>query len=158
MAPFGGGVVAQHKVLAGQQALLLAHRFTSILWIGSTLSGACRPPSSTKMAKSGQSRAHSPQLTQWESSVSLGGMVALGVGALGHDQHALGAELDAEAASFAPFLDDVDDAVGHLDAVAIQGLSPIGHGPSSIPAESDWLPSSKPDLEDDVQISIAAAR
>jgi hypothetical protein len=46
-------------------------------------------------------------------------MVALGVGSLGHDQHALRAELDAETASFAAFLDDVNDAMGHLDAVPI---------------------------------------
>ena len=43
----GGGVIAQQKMLACQQALLLAHPFTSILWIGSTLSGGCAPPSST---------------------------------------------------------------------------------------------------------------
>jgi hypothetical protein len=49
----------------------------------------------------------------------LGGMVALGVGALRHDQHLLGAELDAEPASFAPFLDDMNDAVRYLDAVQI---------------------------------------
>jgi hypothetical protein len=46
-------------------------------------------------------------------------MVAPGVGSLGHDQHALRAELDAKAASFATFLDDVNNAVGYLDAVPI---------------------------------------
>jgi hypothetical protein len=49
----------------------------------------------------------------------LGGMVALGVGALRHHQHLLGAELDAEPASFASFLDDMNDAVRYLDAVPI---------------------------------------
>jgi hypothetical protein len=62
-----------------------------------------------------------------------GGMVAFGVGVLGHDQCALGAELDTETASLAPLLDDVNDAVGYLDAVSIQRLSPKCHGPSSIP-------------------------
>jgi hypothetical protein len=62
-----------------------------------------------------------------------GGMVAFGVGVLGHDQSALRAELDTKAASLAPFLNDVDDAVGHLDAVSIQRLSPKCHDPSSIP-------------------------
>jgi hypothetical protein len=60
------------------------------------------------------------------------GMVAFRVGVLGHDERALGAELDAKAASFTPFLDDVNDAMRYLDAISIQGLSPIGHGPSSI--------------------------
>jgi hypothetical protein len=59
-------------------------------------------------------------------------MVALCVGALGHHKHMLGAELDAEAASFAPLLDDVHDAVRDLDAISIKGLSPISHGSSSI--------------------------
>ena len=59
-------------------------------------------------------------------------MVASGVGALRHDKHILGAELNAETASFASFLNDVDDAVGHLDAVPIKRLSPINHGSSSI--------------------------
>jgi hypothetical protein len=62
-----------------------------------------------------------------------GGMVAFGVGVLRHDQSALGAELDTKAASLAPFFDDVNDAVGYLDAVSIQRLSPECHGPSSIP-------------------------
>jgi hypothetical protein len=44
----------------------------------------------------------------------------------------LGAEFNAEAASLAPFLDDVNDAVGYLDAIAIQRLSPKSHKPSSI--------------------------
>jgi len=61
------------------------------------------------------------------------GMVAFGVGLFGHDQCALRAELDTKTASFAPFLDDVNDAVGNLDAVSIQRLSPKCHGPSSIP-------------------------
>jgi hypothetical protein len=61
----------------------------------------------------------------------LGRMVAFRVGALGHDQHTLGAELNAESASFAPFLDDVNNAVRHLNAVSIQGLSPVGHRSSS---------------------------
>jgi hypothetical protein len=56
-----------------------------------------------------------------------GRMVAFRIGALGHDQHTLGAELDTEAASLASFLNDVDNAVRHLDAVSIQGLSPVGH-------------------------------
>ena len=59
-------------------------------------------------------------------------MVALCVGALGHDKHMLGAELDAVAASFAPLFDDVHDAVRYLDAISIKGLSPISHGSSSI--------------------------
>jgi hypothetical protein len=62
-----------------------------------------------------------------------GWMIAFGVGVLRHDQHILGAEFNAKAASFAPFLDDMDDTVGHLDAVPVQGLSPIRHSPSSIP-------------------------
>jgi hypothetical protein len=59
-------------------------------------------------------------------------MVAFGVGALRHNKHTLGTELNTETASFASFLDDVDDAVGYLDAIPIQGLSPIGHSPSQI--------------------------
>jgi hypothetical protein len=62
----------------------------------------------------------------------LRGMVAFGIGALGHDQHTLWAELDAESASFASLLDDVNNAMGYLDTVPIQGLSPIGHIPPSI--------------------------
>jgi hypothetical protein len=46
-------------------------------------------------------------------------MVALGVGALRHDKHFLGAELDAESTSFASFFDDMNDAVWYLDAVSI---------------------------------------
>jgi hypothetical protein len=60
-------------------------------------------------------------------------MVALGVGLFGHGKHPLGAEFDAKPASLAAFFDDVNDATGHLDAVSIQRLSPISHGPSSIP-------------------------
>jgi hypothetical protein len=62
-----------------------------------------------------------------------GRMVALGIALLGHDQHLERAELDTKAASFASFLDDVDDALGDPDATAIQRLSPISHSPSSIP-------------------------
>jgi hypothetical protein len=51
---------------------------------------------------------------------------------LRYDKHILGAELNAETASFASFLNDVDDAVRHLDAVPIKRLSPINHGSSSI--------------------------
>jgi hypothetical protein len=51
---------------------------------------------------------------------------------LGHGKDAFGTELDTEAASFAPFFDDMDDAVRNLDAVPIQRLSPIGHVLSSI--------------------------
>jgi hypothetical protein len=60
-------------------------------------------------------------------------MVALRVGALGHDEYHLGAEFNAKAASFASFLDDVNDTVWYLDAVSIQGLSPVCHDPPSIP-------------------------
>jgi hypothetical protein len=60
-----------------------------------------------------------------------GRVVAFRIGALGHDQHTLGAKLNAKAASLAPLLNDVDDAVRHLDAVSIQGLSPVGHCSSS---------------------------
>jgi hypothetical protein len=61
------------------------------------------------------------------------GMIAPGVGAFGHDEDALRAEFDTEAASFASLLDNMDDAVGYLDAVSIQGLSPMCHGSSGIP-------------------------
>jgi hypothetical protein len=63
---------------------------------------------------------------------NFGGVVALGIRVLGHEQHALGTEFNAKPASLAPFLDDVDDAVRYLDAIAIQWLSPISHGPSCI--------------------------
>ncbi len=56
-----------------------------------------------------------------------GWVIALAVGLLGHDQHVLRAELNAEATPLAPFLDDVDDAKGYLDPIPIQRLSPIGH-------------------------------
>jgi hypothetical protein len=59
-------------------------------------------------------------------------MVAFGVGLLGHDEHLLWAELDAKAASFAPFIDDMHDAKGHLDALSIKRLSPIGHSLPSL--------------------------
>jgi hypothetical protein len=62
----------------------------------------------------------------------LRGMVALRVGSFGHDEHVLGAELDAKAASLASLVDNAHDAIGYLDAVAIQRLSPVGHGPPSI--------------------------
>jgi hypothetical protein len=62
----------------------------------------------------------------------LRGVVALGVRIFGHDEHTLGAKLDAESASFASFLDDVNDTMWYLDAVSVQGLSPISHVPSSI--------------------------
>jgi hypothetical protein len=61
-----------------------------------------------------------------------GGMIALGVGAPGHNKHVLGAELDAVATALAPFLNDVNDAMGNLDLFSIQGLSPVAHSPSSI--------------------------
>ena len=67
------------------------------------------------------------------SKMVIGLIMAFGVGALRHGEHALGAELDTEAASLTPFLKDVDDAMRHLDAISIQGLSPIGHSPSPIP-------------------------
>jgi len=70
------------------------------------------------------------------------GMIAFGVGPLGHDQHMLGAEFNTKTASLAPFLDNMNDATWYLDAVSIQGLSPITHGPSSIPHRTDgWQPS-----------------
>jgi hypothetical protein len=43
----------------------------------------------------------------------------------------LGAKLNAEAASFAPFFNDVNNAVRHLNAFSVQGLSPVGHRSSS---------------------------
>jgi hypothetical protein len=46
-------------------------------------------------------------------------MIPLRIGTLGHDERTPGAELDTEAASLAPFFDDVNDAMGHLDAVPI---------------------------------------
>jgi hypothetical protein len=58
----------------------------------------------------------------------LGGMVALGIGAFGHHKHALGAKLDAETASLAALLDDLNHAARDLDMIPIQGLSPIAHG------------------------------
>ncbi len=60
------------------------------------------------------------------------GVVASGVGVFRYDKYIPGAELNAETASFASFLNDVDDAVGHLDAVPIKRLSPINHDSSSI--------------------------
>jgi hypothetical protein len=59
-------------------------------------------------------------------------MVAFGIGALGHDEDTLRAKLDAKTAALASFVNDVHDATGNLDAVPIQGLSPITHSPSSI--------------------------
>jgi hypothetical protein len=47
------------------------------------------------------------------------GMVPFRVGVLGHGEDELGTELDTESASFAPLFNDVDDAMGHLDAVSI---------------------------------------
>jgi hypothetical protein len=61
------------------------------------------------------------------------GVVALGVGVPGHDEHVLRAELNAKTASFASLLNDMNDAVGHLNAVPIKRLSPIAHNPTSIP-------------------------
>jgi hypothetical protein len=58
----------------------------------------------------------------------LGGMIAFGIGPFGHDEHVLGAELDAETAPLAPFLDDLNHAARNLDAITIQRLSPITHG------------------------------
>jgi hypothetical protein len=46
-------------------------------------------------------------------------MVAFGVGPLGHEEYLLWAELDTKAASLAPFLDDMHDAMGHLNALSI---------------------------------------
>jgi hypothetical protein len=60
-------------------------------------------------------------------------MVTFRIGVLGHDERILGAKLNAKSAPFASFLDDVNDAARNLDAVPVQGLSPIGHVPSSIP-------------------------
>ncbi len=59
-------------------------------------------------------------------------MIAFGVCALGHEQYALGTEFNAKAATFASFLDDVNDTVWYLDAISIQGLSPVCHDPTSI--------------------------
>jgi hypothetical protein len=69
------------------------------------------------------------------------GVIAFCIGALGHGQHALGAELNTKAASFASFLNDVHKAMRHLDAISIQRLSPIRHDPSSILRRTDsWHP------------------
>jgi isopentenyl phosphate kinase len=69
-------------------------------------------------------------------------VIAFGVGAFGHDEYTLGAELDTKAAPLAPVFDDVDNAMRNLDAVPIQGLSPVGHIPSSIQhGTSSRLPS-----------------
>jgi hypothetical protein len=59
-----------------------------------------------------------------------GRVIALAVGVIGHDQHVLGAEFNAETAPFAPLLDDVNGATGYLDAVPIERLSPKDHKPS----------------------------
>jgi hypothetical protein len=60
------------------------------------------------------------------------GVIAFGIRALGHDKHILGTELDTKAASLTPFLDDLDNAMGYPDAISIQWLTPVGHGPSSV--------------------------
>jgi hypothetical protein len=59
-------------------------------------------------------------------------MVAFGIGAFRHGKDILGAELDTKPAPLASIFDDMNNAVRHLDAVPIQGLSPVGHIPSSI--------------------------
>jgi hypothetical protein len=64
--------------------------------------------------------------------VDLGGVIALGVRLLGHDENALRAEFNAKAASLAALINDVNDAVRDLDALSIKGLSPVCHGSSSI--------------------------
>jgi hypothetical protein len=61
-----------------------------------------------------------------------GGMIALGIRAMGHDEHTLGAELDTKTAALAPFLNDLNDAMGHANAIPIQWLTPVGHSPSSV--------------------------
>jgi hypothetical protein len=60
-------------------------------------------------------------------------MITLAIDVLGHDQHVLGAKLYANTASLAPFFDNVDGAMGYLNAVAVERLTPKGHGPSSTP-------------------------
>jgi hypothetical protein len=70
----------------------------------------------------------------------LGGVVAFGIGPFGHDEHVLGAELDAETAALAPLFDDLNHAAGHLDPVSIQRLSPIAHGLLLRSSPICWLP------------------
>jgi hypothetical protein len=50
---------------------------------------------------------------------NFGGMVPIRVCASRHADHPSWAELDTEAASFAPFLDYVNDTAGYLDTISI---------------------------------------
>ena len=52
-------------------------------------------------------------------------MIAFGIGLLGHEENALGTEFYAEPATFAAFMEDVNDPAGDFDSIRIKGLSPV---------------------------------
>jgi hypothetical protein len=68
------------------------------------------------------------------------GVIALGVGSFRHHEDALGAKLDAEAASFATLLNDLNHAARNLNTLPIQGLSPIAHVSSLVPCQLSGFP------------------
>jgi len=55
------------------------------------------------------------------------GMIAFGVGAGRHNQDATGAEFDTETASFAAFLDDVNNTAGYPIVAPVERGSPVFH-------------------------------
>ncbi len=60
-------------------------------------------------------------------------MITFGIGLLGHEKDALGTEFHTEPATFAAFIDDVNDPDGDFDSILIKGLSPIFHNSSLMP-------------------------
>ena len=62
-----------------------------------------------------------------------GGMVSFGVRTLRHYQQMPRAELNTETASLASFLNDMHNAMGDLNSIPIERLSPIRHRTSSTP-------------------------
>jgi hypothetical protein len=72
-------------------------------------------------------------------------MIAFGVGAGRHNQNAAGAEFDTETASFAAFLDDVNDTAGHLVVAPVERGSPVFHSSllTGIGLKSESVPMRK---------------
>jgi hypothetical protein len=54
-------------------------------------------------------------------------MVPFGIGLLGHDKYSAGAEFNAESATFAPLLDDMDNTMRNPNLILVQRLAPKFH-------------------------------
>ena len=60
-------------------------------------------------------------------------MIAFGIGLPGHEKDAPGTEFHTEPATFAAFVDDVNNPAGDFDSILIKGLSPVFQNASLMP-------------------------